>query len=916
MSGPTSKVPAETNSRKAHIIGGAKSSQRRRLLLRIPDLRGVAAILLLLLFPAFRADAQPFTAGATVVVLTGVPGDVESETLYRDQTNRLLEILAEPGNEPARIHLLVDDPRTVTASAEVGEASRAKFLALAETLRGRKELLVVFVWGHGGMQGETPVFHVRGPRLAPEDFRTFAERAGGAGSRWVLSFRGSGAAARALRGSGREVISSEEGTVFRSDPVGMDLLLAALKKEPGLSFEALAQELGLAAVEWYEGRHLARTEEPTLWKGTDAPRRLAAKGEARSAAAPATRRAERTGVWKEIEPVDPARFPGQPAVMLRRTWSTTLAESPAVTTEVEEFVQILTEEGERFADVDVTYAPPDETVTFLDCEVLKPDGTVERLEPDNVLDGATAAPLGDYVAPSRKVFSLPGAAPGAVLRVRYRSEWKTFPLPHVIHEVPLAAEIPVMDARIEVRAASGAPLHHAFRNFAAPQPAVQSTSYGQSWTWRLADLPAIPREPLSPPSSGPALLLSTFPDWEAFGAWYLRLIREADRVTPEITAKAAELTAGAKDDREKVVRLYDFVTRLRYVSIPLGVNSHRPHAAASVLQNRFGDCKDKANLFNTLLRTQGIAADLVLVPRFTQADDAAPGVAFNHAISRVKLGNETLFIDTTDDVARFGLLPPGDPGRKVLVVDGASRGLVELPRPDPAKHRVSLRAKLAESLDGNFSGSVEVHSSGYADYALRALARQGVAARPVLAWEYRPAAGVFEMAGQTHTPPAALDRDFEWRAEGSWAGLAAALPTRGRLLKAPFWLPAEWGEALHARRSPLYLNEGYPLTLDQEVEIVVAPGRAVAALPAAREGGGGGPLAWKVSWVKSGPRTAVARLRVELRSGELDSGQTVQFQRELRALLGALGEGGIDDLEGHSTPGAAAGSPSGPSPGR
>lgn len=803
----------------------------------------------------------------------------------------------------------MDDPRTVTAPAEVAEASRANFLALSETLRGKKEPLVVFVWGHGGMQGETPVFHVRGPRVTPEDFRTFAERAGGAGSRWVLSFRGSGAAARALRGAGREVISSEEGTVFRSDPVAVDLLLAALKEEPGLSFDALGQEIGFAAVEWYEGQSLARTEEPTFWKGTDAPRRLAAKREAK-ASTPATRRAERTGVWKEIEPVDPARFPGQPAVILRRTWSTTLAESPAVTTEAEEFIQILTEEGERFADVDVTYAPPDETVTFLDCEVLKTDGTVERLSPDRVLDAATEPPLGDYRGPSRKIFSLPGAAPGAVLRVRYRSEWKTFPLPHVIHEVPLAAEVPVLDARIEVRAASNAPLHHAFRNFAAPAPAAQPTSYGQSWTWRLADLPAISREPLSPPDAAPVLLLSTFPSWEEFGAWYLRLIREADRVTPEITAKAAELTAGAKDDREKAVRLYDFVTSLRYVSIPLGVNSHRPHSAESVLKNRFGDCKDKANLFNTLLRSLGIAADLVLVPRFTQAHDAAPGVAFNHAISRVRLGNETLFVDTTDDTARFGLLPPGDPGRKVLVVDGASRGLVQLPAPDPAKHRVSLRAKLAETPDGNFSGSVEVKSSGYADYALRALARQGVAARPVLAWKYRPAAGVFEMAGQAHTPPAALDRDFEWRAEGAWAGLAAALPTRGRVLRAPFWLPAEWGEALHARRSPLFLNEGYPLTLDQEVEIALAPGRGLAALPPVREGGGG-PLAWKVEWSKTGPRTATAKLRVELRSGELDSGQTVQFQRELRALLGALGEGGIDDLEGHSAPGAAAGSTSG-----
>jgi transglutaminase-like putative cysteine protease len=67
------------------------------------------------------------------------------------------------------------------------------------------------------------------------------------------------------------------------------------------------------------------------------------------------------------------------------------------------------------------------------------------------------------------------------------------------------------------------------------------------------------------------------------------------------------------------------VTGLRYVAVPLGVNSHRPHAAANVLKNGFGDCKDKANLLNALLRAQGIAADLVLVPRFAQAYPEAPG---------------------------------------------------------------------------------------------------------------------------------------------------------------------------------------------------------------------------------------------------------------------------------------------------
>ena len=86
-----------------------------------------------------------------------------------------------------------------------------------------------------------------------------------------------------------------------------------------------------------------------------------------------------------------------------------------------------------------------------------------------------------------------------------------------------------------------------------------------------------------------------------------------------------ELTRDAKNDRDKVLALYNYVTSLRYVAVPLGVNSFRPHAAANVLQNQFGDCKDKANLFNALLHSLKIEAHLVLVPRFSQAHERLPG---------------------------------------------------------------------------------------------------------------------------------------------------------------------------------------------------------------------------------------------------------------------------------------------------
>jgi hypothetical protein len=282
------------------------------------------------------------------------------------------------------------------------------------------------------------------------------------------------------------------------------------------------------------------------------------------------------------------------------------------------------------------------------------------------------------------------------------------------------------------------------------------------------------------------------------------------------------------------------------------------------------------------------------VPRFTQAHDDVPGAGFNHAISRVRLGEDVLWADTTDDVSRFGLLPPGDPGRKVLVVDGAAQGLTTLPAPDPAAHRLTLEATLVPGADAGapVAGTLQARATGYADYGLRAAARQAEAqasTRPVLAEDYHPAAGVFAMESQEGTVVSALDRDFTWGARGSWSGLMSAVPAPGRLLRVPFWLPREWESALHPRRSPLHLNQGYPLTLEQRFRITLPSGAARAALPAPRSSDAG-PLRYDLGWTRDA-QGVVASLRIELVRGELDERETREFQAQLRALLAAVGEG-------------------------
>jgi hypothetical protein len=857
-----------------------------------------------------------------VVLLAGLPGDVESENAYRDQLQTWLEIIASGGGAH-RLVVLFDHPESLSLPsqppAEVFPANRTNFLNLAGTFAGTTNPLVVIAWGHGGKQGQTSVFHVRGPRLTPSDFQALADKASDVESRWLLLFRGSGAFASALVRANRQILSSECETMFNSDPVGLPVLLKLARSEPSPSFESLSEQFGRNTAAWYQTRNLARTEEPTLWAGLEKPRLLAGASEGNTLASnPAEAAAESTtttnvlasaaprngsdklpAAWKDIKRVEPRLYPDADGVTLRRRLSYTLGSNPAIAAEQEEFIQVLTPEGKRLGDFDISYSPPFEDLIFLDCEVLRPDGELTRLDPDAIRDAQNQS-VADYQAGQRKFFSLGGVVPGAVLHVRYRRQWKSFPMPNVSLEIPLTQELPSLETKVQVSVPKDLPFHFALENLPAPavkglgmtiDPVIKQGNYGTTYSWQFDNLPAPEAELLTAPHREARLLISTFPDWEAFASWYARISKLTDEATPELEAKAAELTRDAKGDREKVVALFNYVTSLRYVAVPLGVNSFRPHAAANVLRNQYGDCKDKANLFNALLHTLKIPAHLVLVPRFSQANDGIPGLSFNHAISRVTLGGDFIWVDTTDDICRFGMLPPGDPGRKVLVIDGESKTLTQLPEPDPKEHQLKLHAEFDGSNPATeMPVSFQATAMGYPDYELREAARatqRHAGSLPLLEARFRPVNGSFALDKQTATAVSALGENFAWTAEGTVVGASSVRGSNGTL-RAPFWLPKEWELSLHHRKAPLYLNQGYPLLLEEEFEFSLPPKTGLVRLPANCENAAE-PLKWRLTWKQAGETRLTASLRAELAHGELTEHETDTIRKQLRSLLTALG---------------------------
>jgi len=220
--------------------------------------------------------------------------------------------------------------------------------------------------------------------------------------------------------------------------------------------------------------------------------------------------------------------------------------------------------------------------------------------------------------------------------------------------------------------------------------------------------------------------LTTFSSWEQIGLWYQQLQKDRVAVTPEIKAKAAELTKGLTTDEDKIAALYRYVaTGYRYVSLSLGVGRFQPHAAAETMQNKYGDCKDKSTLLSSLLIAAGYHPANVLIHTYVKLQDDMPiPAAFNHVITEVMAGKNEYWMDSTTEVAPFRLLTWTIRKKKALMVpvEGTPR-VVETP-PDPpftSVEAINVSGKINEL--GTAEVHLEILSRGDSELQLRSFFR-------------------------------------------------------------------------------------------------------------------------------------------------------------------------------------------------
>ncbi|MES2299849.1 MAG: DUF3857 domain-containing protein [Pseudomonadota bacterium] len=257
----------------------------------------------------------------------------------------------------------------------------------------------------------------------------------------------------------------------------------------------------------------------------------------------------------------------------------------------------------------------------------------------------------------------------------------------------------------------------------AVEPVVEDVGPLRRLRFEGRAIEAIEAEPSTPNDyfSNRLLQFSEYQDWQGVAAW-------ANGLFPKVTASAAmkpllEQFGKQGDPAAKASAALRWVqNEVRYFSVSIGENSHRPQAPDTVIKRRYGDCKDKSYLLVSLLAQMGIEARPVLLSadagKAPAKVIASPGW-FNHVIVQVRIDGQLYYVDPTrtGQPEPLAKLPAIFSGASALVVDGATRELTLLPESsDSAPRYEHIENIVISSFDGDATLEMrDIFRANYAD---------------------------------------------------------------------------------------------------------------------------------------------------------------------------------------------------------
>ncbi len=343
-------------------------------------------------------------------------------------------------------------------------------------------------------------------------------------------------------------------------------------------------------------------------------------------------------------------------------------------------IKLFNETGFDLANVTIPYSSSS-IVSHIRGRTITPDGRIHPIRKEDIYDVTLHPGFIFYSDTRAKRFAFPAVCKDAILEYQYDvtvrgyTYWDQWLFQNVV---------PTRLSRFKVTAPAEWKFKWQCRHIdLQPETTPLPAGFKQTWLWQARDLPALVAEPAMPAWRDVQASLVMSPvgmqSWQDLAHWYYDLYKDRVQSDQAIAAFAKDLCALHKTDLEKLAGLYCFVRdEVRYVAVSIGIGGYQPHFSKDIFYHRYGDCKDKVILLQTLAACCGLEVRPVLISTQQNGSMDTTVVShthFNHVIARARLSDgQEIWMDPTSRFTPFGQLPWYDRGRMVFLVNNDCGG--------------------------------------------------------------------------------------------------------------------------------------------------------------------------------------------------------------------------------------------------
>ena len=437
--------------------------------------------------------------------------------------------------------------------------------------------------------------------------------------------------------------------------------------------------------------------------------------------------------WRDVDVADLMEnapdadaYPDASALFLKIQKIIEVDDEGGATTYRNVLTRTLTLKGrENYANQSFFYNADREEIDLVKGVTVRKTGREVEIEPDAIndvtpafLEGATI-----YANVMQKVFSFPVVGKGSTMELQLVTRAKPSPDGSISGIEYLRGEDPILDKEVLLAIPDGMTLTTAVvPGDAGLEDAETSFS---DLEWRVKGVPGLTPEERMPSVAElyPRVLYSSYGDWQGPAAYFASEFYPHVQVEGPVAERAAEVTADS-EDQDAVIRsvFLEVAENVRNVYLDLGLGGYEPNDASVVMENRYGDARDKAVLLVSMLRAAGVDAWPALVndAPVTFVPEVPTLEQFDSILIAVGSAGDYAFLDPFVDNAMYGHLEWGHGNTALVVRDDGSGELVDIPAFLPSEN-TSGRTVVAEiGEDGSAELIVDCEVSGIFDRRCRA----------------------------------------------------------------------------------------------------------------------------------------------------------------------------------------------------